>query len=118
MIKIKDNIDLKELKKFGFEYYEDEYKTNRAMWGRGEQMKKFANETYKDTGYSFECNLHYLIVQGPYIGRPKEEITELDLKEREINIRIDEDWIERGILDKLYDLIQAGLVEKVTNEED
>ena len=118
MIKIKDNVELEELKKFGFYYEEEEYSTYRALYGRGEEMAKYANEKYKSTYYVFSYNLHNLIVQDTYINRQPEDVSVFALKEREINIAIDEDYIERPILDKLYELIQAGLVEKVANEED
>ena len=75
MLKIKDNIDLKELEKFGFIFY------------------------------------HYVDKHDYYVF-PDSKDTELSvfIETRQIYA---ESYLNN--LDKLYDLIQAGLVEKVSN---
>ena len=78
MLKIKDNVDLKELKKFGFKYYD--------YTGRYE---------YKYSGYA---------------------LIYINSWNREIYLKYLEDTLEQYIhpLDNIiFDLIQAGLVEKV-----
>ena len=81
MLKIKDNVDLKELEKFGFE--------------------KYTNEE----SYYFDFVPYIENVQYSYI-----EVT----KDRKISCL---DYIEMEhyqiAVEKLFDLIQAGLVEKV-----
>jgi hypothetical protein len=81
MLKIKDNVDLKELEKFGF-YYDD-----------GDWIKDYI--PYKNNSYSFMA---------------------IGIDNRKIDlwyIKIDE-HLENAISD-LFDLIQAGLVEKVSD---
>lgn len=80
MLKIKDNVDLKELEKYGFEFE------------RG--------TTYIKT---FKCNDTYIVV------------SECDLRIIDIEIDIfDREYEINKIADTLFDLIQAGLVEKVS----
>ena len=83
MLKIKDNIDLKELEKFGFEKYID------------------------DDGYVLDFITYIDGKEYSYI-----EIT----KERKISL----DYVElehyQQSVEVLFDLIQAGLVEKVEGE--
>ena len=95
MLKIKNSVDLKELEKFGFK------------------------NTAKDTYYKSEPNDDYErfetnIVINPVGNFEKNEIifeiVDLDNSEEISNIDIG------AKLDTLYDLIQAGLVEKVEGE--
>ena len=95
MLKIKDSVDLKELEKFG--------------------LKNTAKDTYyksepNDDYERFETN----IVINPVGNFEKNEIifeiVDLDNSEEISNIDIG------AKLDTLYDLIQAGLVEKVEEE--
>lgn len=79
MLKIKDDVDLKELEKFGFEFSNVGNRWNKDLYVFG----VFSNNYRKS-----------------------------------INIKIDKDitvYNSKG-LDILYDLIQAGLVEKVVEE--
>lgn len=81
MLKIKDNLDLKELEKFGFEYDED-------------------NNYYFYYGFTrANCNSEMRM----YINKD----------DRIITTGFDMYVAEDKIHDKIYDLIQAGLVEKV-----
>ena len=105
MLKIKDEIDLKELEKFGFVYYQDTKANN--------PYTKFNNgfKTYLEKGYRLDD------------GRNTCEIVEQRTnsnwfhhnEEREVYV-FESDY-EMGVsdemLDVIYDLIQAGLVEKV-----
>lgn len=80
MLKIKDNVDLKELEKFNFEYDED-----NDYWFY-----------YGFTEPNDQSEVRYYI----------------DNKDRRISVGFDMYVNPYRILDKIYDLIQAGLVEK------
>lgn len=80
MLKIKNNVDLKELEKYGFKEYSD-----------GARGYSSYPRTYKEYA---------------------EIIIETD-KIIEINPFGENDVIVSSLLDTLYDLIQANLVEKV-----
>lgn len=92
MLKIKDNLDLKELEKFGFK------NTKNDTWYKSEP-----NDDYE----RFETN----IVVNPVGTFEKNEIifevVDLDNSDEISNIDIG------ARLDTLYDLIKADLVEKV-----
>lgn len=93
MLRIKDNVDLKELEKFGF------LNPDKNTW--------YKSEPNDDKYERFETN----IVINPIGGLGKNEIifefTDLNNEEGIKNIDI-------GVkIDTLYDLIQAGLIEKV-----
>lgn len=79
MLKIKDNVDLKELEKFGFELI-------------GGEWSYYAFTAPRDDS---EIRLY------------------VDNTTREISTGIDPYVDVYSIHDKIYDLIQAGLVEKV-----
>ena len=101
MLKIKDNVDLKELEKFGFKPH---YRMKNEETG----------EVYIDYFYStkYEARFGYIRL------RPKRKILWLWLPSRIFENHIkstgiiieNEDYLDA---DLLYDLIQAGLVEKV-----
>jgi hypothetical protein len=79
MLKIKDNVDLKELEKYGFVY----------------------NEEYDFWSDEHPCCSHY----------------DIDANgDRARIIRITDDIYYEEELDKLYDIINAGLVEKVVED--
>lgn len=92
MLKIKENIDLKELEKYGFKLVKQNGTYN------GSQLSDFYELFVKDgtqdrTEYiSFNCRAKHLFV----------DVTYPELSD--------------NALDILFDLIQAGLVEKVENE--
>ncbi len=94
MLKIKDSVDLKELEKFGFK------------------------NTTNDTWYKTEPNDDYERFETNIVINPKG-----DFKRNEIIVEIcDDDNSEEKCdidiamkIDTLYDLIQAGLVEKVND---
>jgi len=79
MLKIKDNVDLKELKKLGFKYHKDlVYKPKYKEWSAVE--------------VSVDPNTRIIKIAG---------VSDL----------------YHTVEDTLYDLIQAGLVEKEVNNE-
>lgn len=78
MLKIKDNVDLKELENYGFK-------------------PKYDTDTGKLCSYK-----HY-----------KYEFVYVSLRDRELNASSSIYEEEKPINDLLYDLIQAGIVEKV-----
>lgn len=81
MLKIKDNIDLKELEKFGFKYCPKQ-------------------RNYRE---------HYFLEDTKSYFSPR-TICCITCKDRQIGI------VEMWYPDIIYDLIQAGLVEKVSDE--
>lgn len=87
MLKIKDNVDLKELEKFGF----------------------------KKTDNKYFYFMKHDCIRDAFMG-----FIEVDGFTKELNIGYTRDWedsqpeyIAYEIQDKMFDLIQAGLVEKV-----
>lgn len=87
MLKIKDNVDLKELEKFGF----------RA---------KYDEDTGKIYKYHYEYN---------YFGQSNEYSVEIDiyLKDKILECYISGYKAEEHLINLLYDIIKADLVEKV-----
>ena len=86
MLKIKDNVDLKELEKYGFEY---RIKTNE---------------------YYFKINgSEYLEIPVDKESKSYKEVR-LYIEDEYYNC-----WTSFNSFDKLYDLIKADLVEKVDN---
>jgi len=92
MLKLKDSVDLKELEKFGFEY--DKY---NSMYYKSFEYKKFCQLSTK---------------YDPCLETFIEEVM-IDIPSRIIHsancVQIFMDY------DTLFDLIQAGLVEKVVS---
>ena len=86
MLKIKDNVDLKELEKFGFEI-------------------NFVTGVYKKELKSSYMDNYYIEVQ-----KSRRIIIETRIKDEYIRNLKSTNTDE---LDVIYDLIQAGLVEKV-----
>ena len=85
MLKIKNNVDLKELEKFGFVYISkiDKYE----KYFEEDEKINIKGKTHSDSGEIFICGDSYFGVAN------------------------------NGTLNILFDLIQAGLVEKVGEEE-
>lgn len=94
MLKIKDDIDLKELEKFGFEYENEEECVGSFEEG---DYDEYFYEWYEWYGEDGDCNIK--------VKSNKEIVL--------INIH---DYFNDDVLDCIYNLIQAGLVEKVGEE--
>ena len=95
MLKIKDNVDLKELEKFGFK---NSVKNTYYKRETNDDCERFETNIVINPVGNFEKNEIIL------------EIADLDNSEEKSDIDI-------GIrLDTIYDLIQAGLVEKIEEE--
>lgn len=95
MLKIKDNVDLKELENFGF-------KQKNVRYGDVEEKE-----------YHFSCK-----AKGTFLVKGCTEIICVMIEdERGIYIETTS-YSQRieSIIDVLFDLIQAGLVEKVVEE--
>lgn len=82
MLKVKDNVDLKELKKFGFKYG---------------TRDKFL---YKTKSNGCEAKIYI-------------DLLPCNNNNNKINIECQSLSVPEKIINTLYDLIQAGLVEKV-----
>lgn len=87
MLKIKDNVDLKELEKYGFEKLDNNYRKHKYSWKR-----LLGNDSYYELYVNVDNELHICIVGNSYCWELR---------------------IVHKLQDLLYDLIQAGLVEKV-----
>ena len=103
MLKIKDNIPLKELEKFGFEEFNCGF----------ESCFVFPKGIYKmyDT---VQANKDCVIVNGSCIGARKGE-REIFCTFSNMNLATFEDVASRPQFNVLYDLIKADMVEKVEN---
>ena len=108
MLKIKDNVDLKELKKFGFEKTENYSRTHKCLFENGKE------DYYTETTYRYDNGLNTIEILEK---RENSDWKHMN-KEREIYVNSNDYdiGISKDTLDKLYDLIQAGLVEKVEEE--
>ena len=85
MLKIKDDVDLKELEKYGFDYGEDDY-VGEGKW-------------------------HYYKKNGFYITLLEEDFPQ---NERIISTEVSKwDGFDDDDIDTLYNLIKADLVEKI-----
>lgn len=107
MLKIKDNVDLKELEKFGFVCY-CKIKQNNAN-GQYYDLHK----TYTEIGYKVDAGVNTIEI----VEERKNANWIFPNKEREIYIfETEYDMgVSEEMLDIIYDLISAGLVEKLEN---
>lgn len=114
MLKIKEGVDLKELEKFGFKKFENIKPTWRSSYSR--DWEKYKGETYTEIGYKFDDYRNEIIIVENRVNSDWKFI----YKPKQIYVR-ESDW-EAGVsmcaYDKVYDLIQAGLVEKVGDSDD
>ena len=94
MLKIKDNVDLKELEKFGFKYVEWNYDHEYGFF-----PKLYVKDMWKDNKWTHKVNII------------------IDTKDRFIDIRNGKDFgllTSKQVENKyLSDLIKSGLIEKV-----
>ena len=94
MLKIKDNVDLKELEKFGFEYNNE---FGVGMYIKSKWYEKETNDpVYDKSKQSFSDRISLFEKDRKFIDNYNSQ-TKMDY-------------------DTLFDLIQAGLVEKVKSE--
>lgn len=109
MLKIKDNVDLKELEKFGFKRVEFRKMFSDYVRSYQYEVKKFIDI----------CDYHKCMQTDTIIIHDKDSVD----YERNIQIIIEDHSIvdfgckivgmQEKTMSKLFDLIQAGLVEKV-----
>lgn len=98
MLKIKDKIDLKELEKFGFKHW-------KTIWKENENSEDINEWCYDLKFTDISKEVQVLLLQ-------------IDDEKRIIQEYIDQKYemyciVKETRLNILYDLIQAGLVEKV-----
>lgn len=98
MLKIKDDVDLKELEKFGLKHWS-------TVWKENKKMKDESEWCYDLKFTNIDKEIQVLLLR-------------IDDKTRIIQEYIDERYemyciVKEIRLNILYDLIQAGLVEKV-----
>ena len=94
MLKIKDNVDLKELEKFGFKAKYDENTGNICAY-----EKKILKNEYEGLFITLQETKSRIRIYRCYT--------------KKITIWVIQKYNDYFDIDTLYDLIQAGLVEKV-----
>lgn len=101
MLKIKDNVDLKELEKYGFEYY-------KTIWASDDKSN---NNKYilVDRFINIDEKIEAVVLQ---VYEEDREIREVFDTRSGFYYRVNEKRI-----DTLYDLIKADLIEKVESDE-
>ena len=102
MLKIKDDVDLKELKKYGFKHW-------KTIWKENEDMDDQNEWCYDLKLANIDREISVLLIQ-------------IDDTTRRIKEYIDRQYecfcsVQEKRLNVLYDLIQAGLVEKVDDKQ-
>jgi hypothetical protein len=107
MLKIKENVDLKELEKHKFEKYYD-------LRENSPKGKKEHNlQTYKEWGYRYNDGTNII-----EIVEKRENSHWIHFnKERQIYV-YESDWdmgVSMNVMEVVFDLITAGLVEKVSD---
>lgn len=93
MLKIKDEVDLKELENFGFHRMYDYYVDNMI-------------------------NLKLAQVVGTYRINCETRYIELFFKEDDLFNKLEDGWYACVLPSEIYDLIKAGLVEEKTEESE
>ena len=107
MLKIKDDVDLKELENFGFQKTTRKRKTYKYYWGNGKE------DYYTEELYFISNGINSIEILESRINSDWTHSNSI----REVYI-IEDDYdmgLSKGILEILYDLIKADLVEKVNN---
>lgn len=89
MLKIKDNVDLKQLEKFGFIRLEDDSRNHKYSWKRVLDGGFYEIYIARDNRLSFYLESYF-------------QFNYLRIKEK--------------LFDKIYDLIKADLVEKMEDK--
>lgn len=104
MLRIKENVDLKELEKFGFEkVYDKEWNEEKEKYERTDNYYYFKEISYlvdRETGYAVKSRINVA---------KKDRI----IREGSSYIKYERELYEKFVEDLLYDLITAGMVEKV-----
>lgn len=112
-LRIKQDKDLSELERFGFEKYKKEKPTWRSTWGK--DAKEYKGECYTEIGYRWDNGTNYIEV----VKERKNNDWHFSNEPRDI--LVDGSDYEMGVSMDAYclvfDLIQADLVEKVEDRE-
>ena len=105
MLKIKDNIDLKELEKFRFEDSKISQNVPYEYWG-------------EDKDYHFN-NTYFVFIASGRRGQDYYLLIDKDTRKLVIYAtKPDGDGTSGDLEDVVYDLIKADLVEKVSDDND
>lgn len=108
-LKIKDDVDLKELEKFGFRPYYDCDTGEISYWYKTIIDKLFKEKSYNEYKIEIRDNRDNTDFSYHLTGRLKKKTVKNMIK---FNLAKEGDAYEL-FFDTLYDLIKAGLVEKV-----
>lgn len=105
MLKLKDGVDLKELEKFGFLKETEKFKTHKYECKNGEE------DYYTEILYRYDNGKNIIEIL------EKRENSDWIHQNREKEVYVYESDYDMGIskdmLNVIYDLIKAGLVEKI-----
>ena len=99
MLKIKDNVDLKELEKYGFEYKERTYVIDDFGNTKTEKYARIEKEIILGSDYKVDCSI--------YIENPNKRIGW-----GHYTTKYEYELYKKFVEETLYDLIKDGLVEK------
>lgn len=109
MLKIKDNVDLKELEKFGFKKYDIEQSTWRSLHSKDKY--KFIGEKYREVGYKLDDGCNEITIAESRVN------CDWNISYEPREIYVCESDYEMGVsmqaYDVIFDLIKADIVEKV-----
>ena len=97
MLKIKDNVDLKELEEYGFNVLIDDEELDKRINING--LDWYCMRAYKRVGISY-----YISIEN---DEEENEIKIIPTCDIELKVSLSNQ------LDTIYDLIQAGLIEKI-----
>ena len=103
MLKIKDNVDLKELEKFGFEYVCRSYVIDDIGNTKTEEYAKIYKGIILGRDYKVDCSI--------YICNPDRRIGF-----GMVTSKYEYELYKKFVEETLYDLIKADLVEKVEDK--
>lgn len=104
MLRIKEDVNLKELEKFGFKYREEMGETHDYLYGSHKRSFYTEKKYIYDDGFT---TIEILSERKNSDWNHCNEIRQIWFYESDYDMQI-----SNASLDLLYDLIQAGLVEK------
>lgn len=105
MLKIKNDADLKEFEKFGFKPYYDCETGKIAYWYKTIYDPNFTRKKYNE--YTIKITDEYYFIKGNWLKKRKEVKRAIKFEKAE------EGNFYQIFFDTLYDLIQAGIIERV-----
>ena len=102
MLKVKDNVDLKKLEKYGFNYLKKSYVIDDFGNTKTDEYVKIHKKIVLGTDYIVDCSM--------YIHNPDRKIGFGHVAQK-----YEYELYKKFVEETLYDLIKDGLVEKVND---